>query len=286
LLDSTKTASASAATTPPPGVKPAANRDPAAPSGGGASPPPPAASGAKAGAKPPADPAMDAKKREMEASKAREKEQQAQEQAVQKKQNCESAQGALRTLESGQRIARVGTDGERYFLDEQQIVAAKPSARATSSEELQLKPPFLIAALRLHRSAAKLSLASTRDRKQLCVCAHLFFSIAVVSRSGSTPGAITDARSKGGGSDASTSRRWPSGCTGNPGNGREGLFAGPCVDAASGLSEAFEKLRATPPIDLVILDPRLPGYRASTRWCASALNFQVSECWSSRRRRR
>jgi DNA-binding NarL/FixJ family response regulator len=40
----------------------------------------------------------------------------------------------------------------------------------------------------------------------------------------------------------------------------KGSFSGPCVDAASGLSEAFEKLRATPPIDLVILDPRLPGY--------------------------
>jgi hypothetical protein len=115
--------------TPPAGVKPSAIAAPAAPSGGGASPPPPAASGAKAGAKPPADPAMDAKKREMEASKAREKEQQAQEQATQKKQNCESAQNALRTLESGQRIARVGTDGERYFLDEQQIAQETQRAR-------------------------------------------------------------------------------------------------------------------------------------------------------------
>ena len=39
----------------------------------------------------------------------------------------------------------------------------------------------------------------------------------------------------------------------------KGSFAGPSVDAASGLNEAFEKLRATPPVDLVVLDPRLPG---------------------------
>ena len=39
----------------------------------------------------------------------------------------------------------------------------------------------------------------------------------------------------------------------------KGSFAGPCVDAANGLNEAFEKLRGTRP-DLVVLDPRLPGY--------------------------
>ena len=40
----------------------------------------------------------------------------------------------------------------------------------------------------------------------------------------------------------------------------KGSFAAPCVDAASGLGEAFEKLRGAPPVDLVVLDPRLPGY--------------------------
>ena len=38
-----------------------------------------------------------------------------------------------------------------------------------------------------------------------------------------------------------------------------GSFAGPSVDAANGLNEAFDKLRGAPP-DLVVLDPRLPGY--------------------------
>ena len=115
--------------TPPPGAKTTEINAPAAPSGGGASAPPPAASGAKGAAKAPADPAMDAKKREIEASKAREKEKLAQEQAEQKKQNCESAQNALRALESGQRISRIGADGERFFLDEQQIAQETQRAR-------------------------------------------------------------------------------------------------------------------------------------------------------------
>ena len=39
----------------------------------------------------------------------------------------------------------------------------------------------------------------------------------------------------------------------------KGSFAGACVDSASGLAEAFEKARGVPPVDLVVLDPRLPG---------------------------
>ena len=110
--------------TPPPGVK-------ATPIGSQAVPPAPAAPAAPAAAaaaakkaapaKPPADPA--------EAQKAKEKEQQAQELAEAKKQNCESARSALRALESGQRISRVGQDGERYFLDEQQIAQETERAR-------------------------------------------------------------------------------------------------------------------------------------------------------------
>ena len=108
--------------TPPPGVKPAAVATPPAP----AAPAP-----AKPGAKP--DPGMESKKREMEASKAREKEQQAQEQAQAKAENCERARGALRTLESGQRISRVDKDGERYFLEEKEIEAETQRARDSVS---------------------------------------------------------------------------------------------------------------------------------------------------------
>ena len=117
--------------TPPPGVKtttinaPAAPATPAAPAAPAAAPASaaPAAAGAaakKPAAKPPADPA--------EKQKAAEKEKQAQELAEAKKQNCESARNALLALESGQRISRIGQDGERFFLDEQQI--AQETARA------------------------------------------------------------------------------------------------------------------------------------------------------------
>jgi hypothetical protein len=104
--------------TPPPGVKPAAIATPPAPT---------APAAPKAGAK--SDPGMESKKREMEASKAREKEQQAQEQAAAKADNCDRARGALRTLESGQRISRVDKDGERYFLEDKEIEAETQRAR-------------------------------------------------------------------------------------------------------------------------------------------------------------
>ena len=109
--------------TPPPGVKPAAVSTPPAPAA-------PAAS--KAGAK--ADPAMESKKRELDASKARQKEQQAQEQAQAKAENCDRARSALRALESGQRISRVDKDGERYFLEEKEIEAETQRARDSVSK--------------------------------------------------------------------------------------------------------------------------------------------------------
>ena len=110
--------------TPPPGVKPTAV---ATPSGSGGSAP--AESGAKAGKKPPADPEQEFKKRQAEASKSREKDQQAQEQAQAKQENCERARGALRILESGQRISRADKDGERYYLEEKDIEAETQRAR-------------------------------------------------------------------------------------------------------------------------------------------------------------
>jgi uncharacterized protein DUF4124 len=107
--------------TPPPGVKTTAISTPAAP----AAPAEPA----KKGAKPPADPERDFRKRQVEAQKAREKEQQAKEQSEAKQQNCERAREALRVLESGQRIGRLDKDGERYYLDEQQTAQETERAR-------------------------------------------------------------------------------------------------------------------------------------------------------------
>jgi len=54
---------------------------------------------------------------------------QAQEQAQAKQENCERARNALRTLESGQRIARTDKDGERYYLDEEQVAQEAGKAR-------------------------------------------------------------------------------------------------------------------------------------------------------------
>ena len=106
--------------TPPAGSKPATISTPSAPT---------QPSTGQAGKKPGADPEAEYKKRQMEASKAREKEQHAQEQAQAKQENCDRAKGALRILESGQRISRADKDGERYFLDEQQIAAETERAR-------------------------------------------------------------------------------------------------------------------------------------------------------------
>jgi hypothetical protein len=60
-----------------------------------------------------------------------------------------------RALESGQRISRIGQDGERYFLDEQQVAQETERARAGRGKELHLGSDLFlaIAALRAFRSA-------------------------------------------------------------------------------------------------------------------------------------
>jgi uncharacterized protein DUF4124 len=111
---------------PPPGAKTTAIATP--PGGGGAAPPAaPADSGAKAAKK--GTPEQEFQKRQAEAQKAREKDQKAQEQAQAKQENCNSARQALQALESGQRLSRIDKNGERYFLDEQQIAAETERAR-------------------------------------------------------------------------------------------------------------------------------------------------------------
>jgi hypothetical protein len=79
------------------------------------------------------------------------------------------------------------------------------------------------------------------------------------SRSGSSGSAITAARSRGS-APCTCSRRRPSDRAGSTlARWRKGSFADACVDSASGLNEALERPRDTPPVDLVLLDPRLPG---------------------------
>jgi len=51
--------------------------------------------------------------------------------AEEKKENCENARQTLRTLQSGQRIARMDSKGERYFVSDAQ--RAQDTARARTA---------------------------------------------------------------------------------------------------------------------------------------------------------
>ena len=70
----------------------------------------------------------DFRKRQMDADGERQKQALTEREAKDKRENCAQAKDAVRTLESGGRIARVDDKGERYFLDEAQI--AQEAARA------------------------------------------------------------------------------------------------------------------------------------------------------------
>lgn len=107
---------------PPPGVKATPLRAPAAPVA------PPAAA-KKDGPMTPAEKEADFRNRRLEAQKEQEKQAAATKDAALKKENCARAQEYLRTLESGQRIARTDTKGERYYLEDDAIVREKTEAR-------------------------------------------------------------------------------------------------------------------------------------------------------------
>jgi hypothetical protein len=114
---------------PPPGVKAERLKGPAT----GSAPAPAASAAKKDGAKDAAGKALTPeqafRKRQEDAEKDREKQAQADQAAQQKRENCEQAQTALRTLESGQRISRTDSKGERYFLDEAQVARETEKAR-------------------------------------------------------------------------------------------------------------------------------------------------------------
>jgi hypothetical protein len=127
---------------PPPGVK-------ATPLG---PPPPPISSPAGSGSAPsavgnagaapaahkgpmtPAEQELEFRRRIKEAQEAAAKAEKERQQAQQKKQNCDAATQALRTLESGQRIARVDDKGERYYINDQQRAAETARAREQVSQ--------------------------------------------------------------------------------------------------------------------------------------------------------
>lgn len=117
---------------PPPGVKatrlkdvrsaPAASEPKADTKGA-------AAKDASKGPLTPAEQEAEYRKRQIEAQKAREKEEKSAQESEAKRINCANAQEQLRVLESGQRIAKTGPDGERQFVDDDQRAAGIARAR-------------------------------------------------------------------------------------------------------------------------------------------------------------
>ena len=105
--------------TPPPGSKTSSVK---APQSGGAAPAPAtAAKDAKQGPLTPAEQEQEYRKRRQDAEKAGKKSEQEQQAKSEKGEGCERTREYLRSLESGQRIARTNPSGERYYMDENQV---------------------------------------------------------------------------------------------------------------------------------------------------------------------
>ena len=114
---------------PPPGVQATPLRGPAAGSAAATSAPEAKKDAAKA-----LTPEQAFRKRQEEAQKERDMQAKADQDAQVKRENCSRAQDALRTLESGQRISRTDSKGERYYLEDAQIAQETARARQTVRE--------------------------------------------------------------------------------------------------------------------------------------------------------
>lgn len=117
---------------PPPGAKVSTLRVQNAPEA-----PPPAAAAAKGAAKGPltaAEKEQDFRKRRQESEKAQEKAEKERQAKAERAESCERAKDAVRSFESGQRIARTTPSGERYFLDEAQVAQELQKARETAQK--------------------------------------------------------------------------------------------------------------------------------------------------------
>ncbi len=112
--------------TPPLGTKATLMRGAAS----AASAPAPAGKAAGKGALSPAEQEKEYRQRQEEARKASDKVQQDQQAKSERNEGCERSQEYLRTLESGQRIARSNPNGERYYLTEDQVAQETAKARA------------------------------------------------------------------------------------------------------------------------------------------------------------
>jgi Domain of unknown function (DUF4124) len=108
---------------PPPGVKATPLKPPPQ---GAATPAVPDTKGDAAKA---LTPEQAFRKRQEDAQKDREQQAKAEQDAQVKRENCQRAQDMLRTFESGQRISRTDSKGERYYLEDAEIGREKAKAR-------------------------------------------------------------------------------------------------------------------------------------------------------------
>lgn len=95
---------------------------------------PGAKSDAKGGPKTPAEQEQAFRKRQQDAAKAAKETDQKNEQAMAKEANCNNARQRLAQYEIGGRISRIDAQGERYYMDDDQIESAKNQARADVSK--------------------------------------------------------------------------------------------------------------------------------------------------------
>jgi hypothetical protein len=113
---------------PPPGVKATPMKGmQSAPTSAAA----PASKDAKKGPLSPAEQEQEYRKRQQEDKKASEKAEKEKQAEAGKNEACERSKEYLRTLQSGQRIARLNPSGERYYLDDDQV--AQEIAKAQQS---------------------------------------------------------------------------------------------------------------------------------------------------------
>ena len=113
---------------PPPGVNATRLKGPSS----GSSPAPAAA--AKKDSEKALTPEQAFRKRQDEAEKGRETQAKAEQDAQAKRENCTRAQEAVRVLESGQRVSRMDSKGERYFLEDAEIQQELARARQSAQQ--------------------------------------------------------------------------------------------------------------------------------------------------------
>ena len=95
---------------------------------------PPAAEEPKPGAKPPANPEQDFRKRQAERAEADKKAAEEEAKNKQKQETCNRAREALAQFDMGGRFAGVDAKGEKYFYDDNRIAQEKARAQAIADE--------------------------------------------------------------------------------------------------------------------------------------------------------